>query len=126
MSKMRQQDLRNRDQLHLRTFAGRSKGLQIQAEQNDSRPRHSKRAGTETSQRRKNRSPRQLHLKTRTPVLCLPEIGQRKSRFRVSRETRARHLARRSASRSLDLVDPRRLPGSKTTSAQIQRNEKAN
>src|SRR5436309_5731965 len=122
MSKMRQQDLRNRDQLYLRTFAGRSKGLQIQAEQNDSRPRHSKRAGPETSQRRKNRTPRQLHLKTRTPVLCLPEIGQRQSRFRVSRETGTSHRLGHVNRRTAPLTKPR-LPKSEEADLALTRTQ---
>ena len=91
MSEVRWKNFRNREQLHLRAIAGRPKALQIQAKQNNSWPGDPKRAGAETPRDRQDRSPRRLHLKTRTPILRLVETGGLESRFRISGENDRRH-----------------------------------
>src|SRR5260370_42700919 len=92
MPEMRRQNLRDRKRLYLRTLAGGQNSVQIQSEQNDSRPRHSERAGRETSYHGKNRSYRGLHFKTWPTILCLSEIGGGQNQFRVPGENRTGQL----------------------------------
>src|SRR5712691_11254530 len=60
--------------------------MQLPHQQNDFAPRDPKRAGAKTDRNRQNRSPAEIRLEKRPPILRPFEVGKRKSRFRICGE----------------------------------------